>query len=99
MDFLSQRLDSRRLAALLQTLPVVEQLRLMKLSPCFHKPQLLSPQVPCDQLNRIYGEDADLVLTVGVEVRSMMWRSGFGKHADNDSEKPAQLRHTTILKP
>jgi hypothetical protein len=48
-------------------------------------------------VQRVNAKDRDIVLVVGVKVSSMMRRPGFGKHAYDDSEKPAQFRHKTIL--
>jgi hypothetical protein len=49
-----------------------------------------------NQFDRVKAEDAYLILVVGVKMRNVMRRSGFGKHTDYDPEKSADLGHTPL---
>jgi len=95
--YLFQRFDGHWALPLLQAFPVRSQINLMQLGPCLHQAFLPPRQGTGDQVYRINAEDADLALAVSVEVGRVMRRTRFRKHANNNSEKPAELRHSFIL--
>jgi hypothetical protein len=53
--------------------------------------------LPGSWCQRIDGEDPDIILVVGMEVRAMMWGSGLGEHADDDPEEAGKFGHGTRL--
>jgi hypothetical protein len=69
---LPKGLDLARWPACLQPIPGCKRFSLMNLDPCFHEPALPLGEATADDLNRIDGEDADIILIVRVEVRSMV---------------------------
>jgi hypothetical protein len=77
----------------LQSIPVVRELLLMKLRPCFDKPQLSSWQVAGNQFYRINTEHTGVVLLIRMKMRRVM-RTELGVHANNDAEESTQLWHS-----
>jgi len=77
----------------LQPVPGCKQFSLMNLGPCFHESALLLGKAAADELDRIDGEDANIILIVRVEVRSMVGRRRLGKHANDDPEESGDLWH------
>src|SRR5207249_10134791 len=90
---LSKGLDLARWPACLQPVPGGNQFRLMNLGPCFHESALPLGKAAADELDRIDGEDANIILIVRVEVRSMVGRRRLGKHANDDPEESGDLWH------
>jgi hypothetical protein len=84
----AQRFNGRGQASRLQFIPISSQFTLMQLGPCLNEPPLTPRQVAGNQLDRIERENPHVVLIVGVKVRSMMRRSWFGEHTDNDPKEP-----------
>ena len=66
----------------------------MQLRPGFDESVLTTRQSPCDQFNSIHSVNGHFILIIGVEMRPMVLCSRFGKHANNDSEKPRNFRHS-----
>ena len=62
----------------------------MNLSPCFHQPALALGKIAADELDGIDREDADVILVVRMEVRSMVGRCWLGEHTDDDSKEPGR---------
>jgi hypothetical protein len=71
----------------MQEIPVVPQFVVMDLCPRFDESLLRSRESAADTLNWIEGEHCREFLVGCVEVRSMMWRADFCKHADDDSKE------------
>lgn len=72
----------------MQERPIVQQFVAVDLGPRFDEALLSSWKRAADALNRIESNDRVEFLIGRVEVRSMMWRTEFWKHPDDDSEKP-----------
>ena len=72
----------------MQERPVVQKLVMMDLCPRFDEALLRSWKSAADTFNRIEREYRLEFLVGRVEVRSMMWRPEFWKHADDDSKEP-----------
>lgn len=69
----------------------------MQFRPRFYQ-SLLSPgHLSRDQFDRCDSEYPDVVLIVGVKVRSVMRLTDLCKHSDDDAEETTQFRHQSIL--
>ena len=68
----------------------------MQLSPRFHQPSMPSRQETGDQFDRVKTENPHVVLVVRMKMWHMMRRSQFGKHANYNSEKPADFRQRIL---
>ena len=58
---------------------------------------LTSWESTADQLNSVYAINAHSLLVVGVKMRPVMWRTGFGIHANNNPKKPGKFYHEEDL--
>ena len=81
----------------MEEFPVGQQFSLMQFSPGFHQSSLPLWKFARDQFDRIDTENSHVVLIPRVKMRDVMWRPGFGEHADHNSKKPAEFRHKAIL--
>ena len=63
----------------------------MNLGPCFHQAALPLGKIAADELDCIDSEDTDVILLVCMKVRSVVRRSRFGEHADDDPKEPGNL--------
>jgi hypothetical protein len=84
---LSQWLNLERRTAGMQESPVVPKFVMMDLCPRLDEALLRSRKSAADTLNRIEGEHCLEFLVSRVEVRPVMWRTDFWKHADDDSKE------------
>ena len=50
-----------------------------------------------DQLNGVNAINAHSLLVVGVKMRPVMWRTGFGIHANNNPKKAGKFWHDLII--
>ncbi len=78
--------------------PIFKELLLMQLRPGFDESLLTAWQSPCDQFNGIHSVNGHFILIIGVKMRPMVLCSRFGKHANDDSEKPRNFRHLFSLR-
>ena len=65
----------------------------MEFSPSFYKTKLPMGQRACDQVDGINAEDPDFALIIGVEMSHVMWGANLGKHANDNTQEPAEFRH------
>jgi hypothetical protein len=93
---LSKRLDLSGRPTCLESIPGCEQLRLMDFGPRFNQAALLLMKATANELDGVDCEDTDLILIVGMEVRSMVRRCRLGEHADDDPEESGDLRHPSF---
>jgi hypothetical protein len=84
---LLQRCDWGRLAALLQKVPVGEQLLLVKLCPSLDETLLTLRNKADDEGNWRNGKHSDVLAIVGMKVRDMMAFGRLGEHPNNDTIK------------
>jgi hypothetical protein len=69
----------------------------MQFGPCLDQTPLSLREFPGDHIHRVEGEDTHIILVPRMEMGLVMRRSSFGKHSDDNPEKPAEFRHRTIL--
>ena len=74
-------------------MPIGLQLGLVEFSQSFHKTKLPLGQRACDQADGINAEDPDFALIIRVEMSHVMWGANFGKHANDNTQEPAEFRH------
>jgi hypothetical protein len=59
----------------------------MQLSPGLHESSLPGGQPAADHLHGVNPNDSHLILVVGMEMRSVVRRTRFGIHPDDDAKK------------
>lgn len=84
--------------AILKPSPVLEQFSLVNLSPSLHKAELPLGEVTAENLDRVDGKDRGHFVIVRMKVRAVMRGGRFGKHTNDDPEKPANLGHGLRLR-
>jgi hypothetical protein len=90
---LSKRLDLSGRSTCLESIPSGQELGLMDFAPRFHEPALLLMKTAANELDGIDREDADVILIVRMEMRSMVGCRWFGEHTDDDPEESSDLWH------
>lgn len=60
----------------------------MDLGPCLDQPLLGLRKSTPEDLQRVQGEHASLILVIRVEVRPMMRPTNLDEHADDNAEEP-----------
>src|SRR5580693_2221825 len=68
----------------------------MQLCPGFHEALLLFRQSSCDQIDRVDRIDRDLVLIVGVQMRSTVRSTRLRIHPNDDAEESGDLWHSDL---
>jgi hypothetical protein len=81
---LRQGFDWSRRLTLLQTVPVVEELGLMKFGPGLNQLSLPRGQCPGDQLDRINAHNGHLILPIRVKMGKVVLATHFGEHPDDE---------------
>src|SRR5262245_66262116 len=81
----------------LQPFPMRHECVLVQLRPGFDQSVLAARERATNQLNGVNDINTDSVLIVGVEMRSMMWSTGFGIHTNNDPKKACNLWHELMI--
>ena len=92
-----KRIDSKWRLPYLEPVPDSQQFFSMLFCPCLYLPLLASwkyARDPFNLINRIY---SDLSLIISVKMGSVMLRSRFCKHADDNPEKSSNFRHLCFL--
>jgi hypothetical protein len=84
---LLQRHDWGRLAALLQKMPVGEQLFLVKLCPSLDETLLTLRNKADDEGNWRNGKHSDVLAVVGMKVRDVVALGRLGEHPNDDTIK------------
>jgi hypothetical protein len=69
----------------------------VQFSPDFDESMLTSWESTTDQLNGVYAINAHSLLVVGVKMRPVIWRTGFGIHANNNAKKASKFWHDLII--
>ena len=69
----------------------------MQFRPGFDESVLASWEGTTDQLNGVNTINAYSLLVVGVKMRPVMWRTGFGIHANNNPKKAGEFWHDLII--
>jgi hypothetical protein len=81
----------------LQPLPIRPEFVLGQFCPGFDQPGLASWEGATDQLDGVNAINADTILVVGVEMRPVMWGTGFGIHAKKNPKKARKFWHEFII--
>ena len=81
----------------LQPLPIRDEFVLVQFRPGFDQPLLAARERATDQLNGVNALNTDSVLVVRVEMRAVMWSTGFGIHTNNDPKKACNFWHELII--
>jgi hypothetical protein len=79
--------------ARLQERLVVLQLRSVDLRPCLDQTQLRLWQTAAQAFDGVDAEHCCMFLVERMNVRTVVLYASFHEHADDDSEKPRELRH------
>jgi hypothetical protein len=75
------------------SVPIGQQLFVVKFRPGFYQALLASREFSGDLVDGIKAEDRDIVLVIRVEVRTVMWGTDFHVHTNDDAKKTAKLWH------
>jgi hypothetical protein len=81
----------------LQPLPIRQEFILVQFRPGFDESMLTSWEGTTDQLNGVNAINAHSLLVVCVKMRPVMWRTGFGIHANNNPKKAGKFWHDLII--
>ena len=78
-------------------LPIRDEFVLVQFRPGFDQPVLAARENATDQLNGVNAINTDSVLVVRVEMRPVMWSTGFGIHTNNDPKKAGNFWRALII--
>jgi hypothetical protein len=81
----------------LQPLPIRQEFVVVSFRPGFDQPMLASREDATDQLKSVNTVNANRILVVCMEMRSVMRGTRFSIHANNNSKKARKFWHEIII--
>ena len=81
----------------MEPLPIREEFILVQFRPGCNESVLASWEGATDQLKGVNAINAHSLLVVRVKMRPVMWRTGFGIHANNNPKKARKFWHELII--